>query len=107
MTRLVIWTIPWALDHEAEPGEELSGQVRCRVFLDGNEVKDVVSVNTHSDAGFTSATIEISPGSIEFLPVSEADFYADDDGEPFDRSSEQSRNGADEIISDITTEADA
>lgn len=78
MAKIVVYYIPWRADHEADPGEEPNGMLRCRVTVDGVEVKDVESVATQSDGRFSTVKITVNPSSIDHVPLSSHDFYADE-----------------------------
>lgn len=74
---VVIFSIPWAVDHEAEEGERPNSLIRCRVTVNGVEVPGLLGAETKADAGFSEVTLRLGPSSIEFRAISGEEFYAE------------------------------
>ncbi len=74
-----IYTRAWG-EEEApiytDQDQEPAGSLMCKVFIDGKELMTVVSARINASADFTTVTLELSPGKVEWIPLREDEWDA-------------------------------
>jgi hypothetical protein len=67
--KLVVYTAAWSFDSPTEPGDEPSAQIFCRIFVNGTEIESALGIKVEASADFLTASIEVMPGTIEFVAL--------------------------------------
>lgn len=110
MSRVVVYTVPWAGHEPAEGIDDpaTSGAIRCRVVVDGHELRDASGVAVRSSYDFQTVDVRLN-GTVEFRYVTQEEFDGDLDetpplGErlpdmPMSTKASIAANGRDELVS--------
>ncbi len=73
-----IYTRAWGDDAPvySDTDEKPTSSLECRVFIDGKELIGAISATIHASSDFTTVTLEVSPGQLEWIPLREDEWKA-------------------------------
>lgn len=75
--RIDVWLKGWNQDHAAETEDEIAASVGCRLFIDGEELENVISVKTKMAYDFTTLVVEMIAPNFSVRTVTQDEWEKD------------------------------